>query len=458
MKIEPQIEAMLAQVELRVLYGPQAGSRLSISPGKYLLGTGDECEIILAGPRMRETHANLEFDGEIPSIAPVEGSVFDAQGNEISDILALRLGMPVELGGVWITIDLLDSEWPDAEDIAAIAGLSSPPPPQIEPASPPSMPTAARLAPQSVLINKVSLALRSTYVPFVAVALLVIASLVTTALLLRDKSAPQTSKAVAENSDSSEKTRDLRDFLARVAPKNDFSITSSADGKLQITGYVRDPASRKTILEAIRKNGGSYSVKIYVDSELFDACRKVVEQQADPHKIKVVILSVANGHALVAGAIGNLTIRESLFERIRSEVPGIQSISGSLLAPEDLSAVLQERINASNFGTKLQIVERQPEFIVRGRLLEQDIPKWESLLTAFGSEYASVLPIRATVSVVRRNPPIEVQMVLGGTTPFVVTTDGIRIGKGGDSNGYVLSTVGDQEVVFEGKERFKLGR
>lgn len=126
MKIEPHIEAMLAQVELRVLYGPQAGSRLPLSSGTYLLGTGDECAVMLAGPRMRETHASLEFDGETPSITPVEGQVFDAQGNEIQGTLPMRLGMPVELGGVWISLDLIDSEWPDPEEVAAIAGLASP--------------------------------------------------------------------------------------------------------------------------------------------------------------------------------------------------------------------------------------------------------------------------------------------------------------------------------------------
>jgi len=45
MKIEPHLESMLPQLELRVLFGPQSGSRLTLSPGDYLLGTDEDCAL-----------------------------------------------------------------------------------------------------------------------------------------------------------------------------------------------------------------------------------------------------------------------------------------------------------------------------------------------------------------------------------------------------------------------------
>ena len=39
MKLEPSLETLQARIELRVLFGPQAGSRLHVTPGNYVGGT-----------------------------------------------------------------------------------------------------------------------------------------------------------------------------------------------------------------------------------------------------------------------------------------------------------------------------------------------------------------------------------------------------------------------------------
>ena len=112
MKLEPSLETLQARIELRVLFGPQAGSRLHVTPGNYELGEGDECEVILSGPKMLGRHAQLRFDGEQLTITPRDGKVCDAQGNEITESFPLGLGMPVEMGGIWISVDDVDAEWP----------------------------------------------------------------------------------------------------------------------------------------------------------------------------------------------------------------------------------------------------------------------------------------------------------------------------------------------------------
>ena len=99
MKIEPHLETLLPQLELRVLHGPQAGSRLTLFVGEYTLGTDDECEVMLAGPRLMGMHARLKIDADIASISPVDGNVLDAHGKQILGDTPLAIGMPVEIGG-----------------------------------------------------------------------------------------------------------------------------------------------------------------------------------------------------------------------------------------------------------------------------------------------------------------------------------------------------------------------
>ncbi len=457
MKIEPHLEAMLAQVELRVLYGPQAGSRLPLAPGTYLLGTGDECAVMLAGPRMQESHASLDFDGETPSVTPIDGAVFDAQGNELQGTLTLRLGMPIELGGVWITIDHIDSTWPDPEEVAAIAGLASPPPEPDVP-TPETKASAAKeqVSEQPAVRRHRSWVAVST--PVALVLLIGIAALGLTAWMMHAQSAPEGMETPSDNTQVADSTVELQETLARVAPGQHISVTQGTDGVLRIDGYARDPASRDRIMAAIRKFGTTPVVVIYLDNEMLNAARKVTERLADPRKMKVNVIAVTNGRAELAGTVSSAAIRESLTERLRNEIPGLTAVTGRLLTSEDLPALLEEKMIASGLGGKLQVLERHPEFVVRGRLGEQDLGQWERLLANFSNEYASLLPLRATIIVAYRKPPVDVQMVVGGSMPFIVTESGQRIGRGGDANGHTLSTVGEQEVIFDGSERFKIAR
>ena len=120
MKLEPSLETLQPQIELRVILGSQAGSRLTLAPGDYALGSGDDCSIILMGPKIETMHARLSFDGETPFITPLEGKIFDSQGKEVENTLALALGMPIEIGGIWISIDDVDAEWPNPTDVVPI--------------------------------------------------------------------------------------------------------------------------------------------------------------------------------------------------------------------------------------------------------------------------------------------------------------------------------------------------
>ena len=120
MKLEPSLDTLQASVELRVLVGPQAGSCLNLSVGEYHLGTSDECEIILIGPRLEAVHAKLSFDGDQITITPGDGKICDAQGNEITDTFPLALGMPVDLGGIWVSVDNTAALWPDPADILPV--------------------------------------------------------------------------------------------------------------------------------------------------------------------------------------------------------------------------------------------------------------------------------------------------------------------------------------------------
>lgn len=454
MKIEPLLEQMVLQVELRVLYGPQAGSRLTLAPGVYLLGSGDECEVILSGPRMRETHASLEFNGETLTISPSEGEVCDLHGAPLEQAATLTLGIPFELGGVWVTIDSTDAPWPEAEAIAAMGGLAQAAPTMGAGASQPSPPSPAlpskSTSAGSPVLVRIALA---------TIALIGIATLAVSGWFLQVESIAASPAAQAsERVQAADRALPLKELLGRVAPDMRMDVRHGSDGGIELLGYAPDQAQRDYILDQVKKLGGTTTVQIYADSELLESVRKIVAARNHPQRMVVSVSTVKNGRAEIAGAVASANMRDGLADAIRDEVPGVLGVTGHLRSAEDLASIFEERMMSSGFSGKVQILDRQPEFIVRARLTETDVEKWERFMLDFHGEFAAILPIRATIIALQRKPPVEVQMIVGGAMPFIVTDSGQKVGRGGDAGGHVLSIVRDNEVIFDGSERFRLGR
>ncbi len=455
MKIEPHLQSVLPQIELRVLYGPQSGSRLILAPGDFLLGAGDDCAIMLAGPRIRECHARLAFDGQQPTITPVEGDVFDSQGNELTDTLPLTLGMPFELGGIWIAVDDPEAAWPDPEAIVAMAGLA-PPAAAAAPATATAADSPAGAAPPESPQKRRA---RFVLMGALSVILSVAVAAITVSAWLVNRTAPARPTVVRFGpGPEPTATIEVRKLLAEVGPGLMMTVTTRIDGTPKVEGYVPDRAMAERMQQAIRKLSKTPAVTLYVDADMLEAARKVIAKQNSSARAVLSVDEVRNGNVLLSGAVATTSVRDSIFDAIRAEVPGVRDLGGNLYTAEDLSGVLQDRMASAGLAGKLQVIDRQPEFVLRGRLLDTDMARWERLLLGFTEDYGTLLPIRATITVLQRTPPVKVQMIVGGAMPFVVTDSGQHIGRGGDANGHTLSSVRDNEVIFDGNERFRIPR
>ncbi len=370
MKVEPHLQSVLPQIELRVLYGPQSGSRLVLAPGDFLLGTGDDCAIMLAGPRIRECHAKLAFDGEQPTITPIDGDVFDSQGNEVIDMMPLTPGMPFELGGIWIAVDDPEAPWPDPEAIVAMAGLAPPAPPPAPAAVAANQGVEAKAeAPQKRRARFVLMGALSVIVSIAIAAITVSVWLV--------NHAPEPKPTVVKFGPGPEPgaTRELRRVLAEVAPGQQMTVTTRIDGTPKVEGYVTDQAMAERVQRAIRKLSSTSAITLRVDSEIIDAARKVVSRQNAPARAMLTVSEVRNGNVLLSGAVTTVSVRDEIFDAIRAEVPGVRDVGGNLYTADDLSGVLLERMAAAGLNGKLQVIDKHPEFVLRGRLSETEMAR-----------------------------------------------------------------------------------
>ena len=455
MKIEPHLETLLPQLELRVLHGPQAGSRLTLSFGEYTLGTDDECEVMLAGPRLMGLHARLKIAADTASISPVDGNILDAHGKQISGDNPLALGMPIEIGGVWISIDEVDAPWPSTETLI--------PQPTVIPLPDPteSIDPSPSLEPEVIKDSDLT-AQRARAKRFLIISLSGLATIavlgVVGALWLSSQPMPVVSTTDASTQPTANAPT-LSDRLAEAFPGRTVHIAAGNGGTTIVTAYATDSAMATRMQQMIRKFDSTAVTHLFTDDAMLESVRNVaLKYRQEGTRAMVKVTDVNNGIATLRGVVASQSVRDDVIENLKNSVAGLRSIELTAQGADELPSILTDRLTVADLAKKLQIVSRQPEFTLRGNLSEEEIQRWETVLIQFNEEFGQILPIRAMISLQQKRPPINVQTVVGGAMPFIITDTGQRIGVGGEANGHTISAIRDDEIIFDGTLRFRISR
>jgi type III secretion system YscD/HrpQ family protein len=456
MKREPNLdELQTAPLELRVLYGPQSGSRLTLFPGDYQLGTSDDCTIILTGPRIEATHAKLTVEDGQTSISPIDGKINDTEGNPIEEKYNLALGMPIEIGGVWIAIDHLDAEWPDPVEVAPISPAS--------PISHPPIyePIVEVTEVQSIIAKFIPPHLRAKLGLFISFSVLFIILVSGISIIFSlQKNEPDISNLATAQNNSVEPQylNDIRAKISLITEKNSIKISRNKQGETVVKGYVSNTETKNKITDIVHQHAPNSLIQIYSEPEILEAAKKLIDQNEDKSRTKITVDGINNGVLKISGSVSSASARDEVIDLFKTTIPGVLEVESSLLGPEEIAFRFETELNDLGLGKRFQILSRQPDFVLSGKLTENEIRTWENLVQGFNNNYGNLLPIRATISQIQSKPPVNVETIVGGNTPFVVTTSGQRIGRGGNINGNVLSIVRDNEIIFDGNERFRIGR
>lgn len=453
-------------VELRVLVGDQAGARVVLAPGEYLLGSGDDCGLVLRGAGIAEQHALLRFDGKDADIEPLDGAICNVQGDEIAGTHAIAHGVPLEIGGVWIAVDREDAPWPDtASDfrrpsVADAAGEAADawssdaaePQPLTEDDSELSNGRDSEASDAASPTRRVLAIFAGIFLIFLLAA--------AAWAWWSGRSVPM--QTTGNTEPAAQQPRLAPEELRRIVAdyRQDGRLELKWSGKQWVvSGYVSDAQARRMLLDGLA-NAGEENVRaqVWVDTELMEAARRALAANAVPGETSLRVDAVSAGVATLGGAVASEDRLEGARNALIHDVPGIVSVESKALLPSALLQQLKERVAAAGLASRLAVISDAPEVKLSGRLFPDEVAKWESLFVEFTRDYGDVLPIRATITRVIPKPPVGVQTIVGGSVPYIVTDSGQFVNQGGDVQGHTLTAIRDGEVVFEGSKRVRLAR
>jgi type III secretion system YscD/HrpQ family protein len=482
-------------LELRVLYGPQAGSRMPLAAGEYLLGRSDQCAVVLAGSRMEERHALLLVDANGFRLRPQEGRVSDSLGNVVDDSIAFEAGSPAELGGVSITIDHPDAPWPEDRPAAQVAMVPPTPEASGQPAQEPFVAGAvsspcpddraahwtrllkSRFSGRLASLPGTRARLRGLWLAGAGVA--AIAAFAMTAVLaavLVDAGENGTSAlpprlasvaGIIPSQPAPEAPLVPPEALTRALrasdPKHSLAIQPQPEGRWAVSGYVATEADKKILQQGLATLVPQPELRVHAEEAIVRSAVEALDAREDGKDDVLKLQNLGKGRLRLGGAARQASSVRSARLALMV-VPGVVDVETGVLLPEQLLATLKQRIEAAGLAQRLVFAKEWPEVVVEGRLDAAEHSRWSGLMKAFTDAYGAVLPVRSTaVAAAPASPattaaPLDVRVIVGGASPYVVTAQGVRMSRGSEVNGQRLLAVNDAEAVFDGAQRWQVGR
>lgn len=419
-RIEPALEdpgAAPAALELRVLHGPQAGSSLPLERDlEYTLGSGEDCEVFLAGAGVEARHAVLDTSAGGLRIVPREGRVVVA-GRELQEAQDLAADAVVQLGKVKICASLSGAPWPGEEEFErmleeeAAAAQAPQPDPESAPAQPPagetggipSFPGGAPLPASPSRRGRLTLA-----APLLGALAMVGCVGCAILIVLQEVRAGEAAAAPVEGV---------------VPPVIAPPPAAEAMGPPP-PPEPRTPAARladvRGVLEKLRQAGS-------------------LELRAE----------AGDGAAIrIRGAAQSQDGAASALAAVRAAVADAEPLEPAFLTRAQLREKFLAELRSQGLIQKLSQAEAPDELQLDGALAPADRARFEALFLDFTAAHGTVLNVRARIRDQSADAASGVAAVVGGAFPVVITTSGQRVAPGGMLGGRVITSIRDGEVAF----------
>lgn len=399
------------QIVLRVLSGVQLGAEMSLMPAEYLIGSGDEADIILADAALKWKHAGITVDSEGASIEAIEGSVsigserlepgkrrqLEMPATLVIGMLIIGIGKQttdwsqVELPDVRDTADERpssedededDAEEDDSEDDSdgeateEEAEATEEEAPEVEAAPKPET------APEDKSKNRTAAIVGTT----LAVVLL---------LGLGGFGIYQSGLLGGSGSDSDGTTEVVLTPEQRVVEVvsnlgfQDVEVGDPFGLGLTISGYVSSYDDHRALMKALEEQGLQPLDRVRIVERMLDTIAVTLASVNWPepnYERHLVVTHEGDGRVVIDGYLGPEVDRSSLRRRLESDVPGISFLRFTRSDLRSWRSILIDMIEDAKLSDWLTTSPDGAKIRVDGELTARQAKIWQQVGERFTEE------------------------------------------------------------------------
>lgn len=318
---------------LKVIAGPHQGAEIGLYAGKTLVGSDDECDVVLHDVLVAPQHVELEFSSTGIVAAPLGGRVF-INGKRIREA---RQTVPpfafLSIGGSQIVVGPADGQWPllSAADVPELEKeVEAPASPETASTENPSTPetevkpslkpiaSSGGVTPATSAASPVS-----KLGPMLGIAAGIVLLLGWAVVYNDFFSGRNREEKVAEVSDSP--LARAQAVVEELGLLGSVKVEESA-GRLTATGYVDSDARQRELQATLRGTVPGVRTKIYSLEKIASSARTLIDAQ----RLPLTASSLSEGHLKVSGKLTSADPWIRMKQTLLSEVPGISDIEDSV--------------------------------------------------------------------------------------------------------------------------------
>ena len=448
---------------LKILTGPHVGSEAVLSPGVYLLGSGENCDIILHDTSLAEQHFQLTLEAHKISLSIlaedhpcyIDGAEIDADSIEINSYQVVSTGtFFFTFGSVqeaWPPIELLGAgrNFKQAEDKTTKEALKDGNRQPSSSSSPLLIPAAWR----RLWRNN-----EPAYRIYLSVGIALIG--IGISLLLVVFTAGDVPRENLETR-SVEINELIEEYVVDATVR-----TMSLDGEkmLHIHGYTKTDEQREAFMEALGKAKITAQTQLYSSERLQLAVSVILGQFLNPETDDVEVSSVSGfpGKVMLSGYVEKSDVWKRVLDILKNDIPGLQDYDSQVRTMDDAVNALKQMLENQGFSDKVDInVDEHTIYLTSQTLSDSEQLQLAALSKNFREHFGNHPSLADTKQVKSKinkfSLDIELQSISFGQSPYLETQDGKRYTIGATLNeSYTIKEI-NREFILLSKDG-ELGR
>lgn len=452
---------MNSDYELRVLSGCHAGARASVQAGA-LIGTDLDCDIILADDDLPGTPGPIGLDETRWTLGDEEPAL---------------LNQPVRWGAVWITVARPEQAWPPAPDAAnhnseaaeqsvaheqAAQGTDDASHPEIGGDSPGSesgadvmfLPHGTNQMTHSSR-DRVSIREKSRHRN--VYVLMLVGGLLTLGILFAvwqpgastaDMDIPASGRVASQ-----EHVALIRQALRDLGHDGQVNIVVQDSGTVIVQGWVGTSSEKDTIAAAMTRIWPMPGLQLYVADDVLEDVGRLLASMPGYHAV-----SVQDERIHIEGIVMDHKGADAVRGRVQNRYPALVIVTDRLMP----LTVVQDR-----FSDTLQragvlhdiMLEWEPPYL-QADVRSIPVPQQDAVhkrVDSFNRDHWNRVRVLGS-PIQGPGLPFDIRSVVSGPQPYVVLSDGKKILKGGQYQGYRLITIEAGRLIFEGEDEVVVQR
>lgn len=472
---------------LKIFSGPHAGAEIPLARGAYILGSDDDCDIIISDPGVAARHIRLSLsDGRMVVSAMEEAFYLDGEkaGDGEPELAPFQI---VTIGATHFAIGPGEEAWPSIH-LPVLHAEDGPDEGEEAPGREKEVrgEETGETGAQPVQVKGVHARPKRVLLFLICGLLLLVIAVF---ILLSGEDRARTRHRIQGRP---AQMAALRGMLKSLEPAG-LTVEALENGRLSVHGFVETDEKKNEIVRAVRGMDPPVRVRVNVVSRLVASAGETLEAMG----LRLDVRSGGEGRIVLRGYVRERGALQKAIDILEQDLPAVRGIENRVLTQEDLIPFLFERLEPLGLEGKIRFHTYPDHIMATGSLTEQEREDWGKVKEAFISRFGQVIPImedlslRKTVTLVREKgkgsingpeseragiqqaapvpmknkgetagPEIDlpIRAVSMGNIRYLTLEDGIKYFEGGKlSNGYIIRSITrDRIVLYNGSREVNL--